>query len=84
MHNYKTNKITTCGSDKRGSGPEVIHFSCSAHLRLKFILLINVKMPTISFISRINYMLSGFIPKNLVYLGYFRIYEEFKFHAQLR
>ena len=41
-------------------GPEVIKlFSCSAELRLKFILLINVKMPTIvgilTFISRINY-----------------------------
>ena len=36
-------------------------FSCSAQLRLKFILLINVKMPTIvgilTFISRINYKL---------------------------
>ena len=43
-------------------GPEVIKlFSCSAQLRLKFILLINVKMPTIvgilTFISRINYRL---------------------------
>ena len=48
------------------SGPEVIKlFSCSAQLRLKFILLINVKMPTIvgiltiagilTFLSRINY-----------------------------
>ena len=41
-------------------GPEGIKlFSCSAQLRLKFILLINVKMPTIvgilTFISRINY-----------------------------
>ena len=41
-------------------GPVVIKlFSCSAQLRLKFILLINVKMPTIvgilTFISRINY-----------------------------
>ena len=41
-------------------GPEVIKlFSCSAQLRLKFILLINVKMPTIvgilTFMSRINY-----------------------------
>ena len=44
----------------RGHGPEVIKlFSCSAQLRLKFILLINVKMPKIvgilTFISRINY-----------------------------
>ena len=42
------------------TGPEVIKlFSCSAQLRLKFILLINVKMPTIvgilTFMSRINY-----------------------------
>ena len=41
-------------------GPEVIKlFSCSTQLILKFILLINVKMPTIvgilTFISRINY-----------------------------
>ena len=41
-------------------GPEVIKlFSCSAQLRLKFILLINVKMPTVvrilTFMSRINY-----------------------------
>ena len=42
------------------SGPEVIkHFSCSTQLRLKFILLINVKMPTIvgilTFMSGINF-----------------------------
>ena len=42
------------------SGLEVIKlFSSSAQLRLKFILLINVKMPTIvgilTFMSRINY-----------------------------
>ena len=40
-------------------GPEVIKlFSCSTQLRSKFILLINVEMPTIvgilTFISRIN------------------------------
>ena len=39
--------------------PEVIkHFSCSTQLRMKFILLINVQMPTfvciLTFISRIN------------------------------
>ena len=44
------------------SGPKVIKlFSCSAQLRLKFILLINVKMPTnvgiLTFISGINYRL---------------------------
>ena len=56
---------TSCDAGKLvfwgfGPGPEVIKlFSCSAQLRLKFILLINVKMPTIvgilTFISRINY-----------------------------
>ena len=44
----------------RDPGPEVIKiFSCSTQLGLKYILLINVKMPTIvgilTFISRINY-----------------------------
>ena len=43
-------------------GPKVIkRFSCSTQLRLKFVLLINVKMPTIvgilTFMSRINYRL---------------------------
>ena len=44
-----------------GPGSKVINLSsCSAQLRLKFILLINVNMPTIgilTFISRIIYML---------------------------
>ena len=69
-------------------GPEVIKlFSCSAQLRLKFILLINVKMPTIvgilTFISRINYMLWSPKPEISIYFGYFSIHEQFKFQAQL-
>ena len=41
-------------------GPDVIkHYSYSSQLRLKFILLINVKMPTIvvilTYMDRINY-----------------------------
>ena len=69
-------------------GPEVIKlFSCSTQLRLKFILLINVKMPTIvgilTVISRINYWLYRFTPENSINFGYFNIYEHFKFHAQL-
>ena len=49
-------------SDMPHPRPEVNKlFSCYAQLRLKFIQLINVKMPTIvgilTFISRINYML---------------------------
>ena len=69
-------------------GPEVIKlFSCSAQLRLKFILLRNVKMPTIvgilTFISRINYRLWNSKPSISIYLGNFSIYEELKFQAQL-
>ena len=45
-------------------GPEVIKlFSCSTQLSVKFVLLINVKMPTmpkfvgiLTFMSRINYV----------------------------
>ena len=66
-------------------GPEVIKlFSCSAQLRLKFILLINVKMPTITFMSRINYNLLSFEPEYSINFDYFNIYEQLKFRAQLR
>ena len=70
-------------------GHEVIKlFSCSAQLRLQFILLINVKMPTIvgilTFISRINCSLWGSQPEFSIYLGYFSFYEQFKFQSQLR
>ena len=69
-------------------GPEVIKlFSCSAQLRLKFILLINVKMPTIvgilTFISSIYYRLWNSKPSISINLGYFCIYEDLKFQAQL-
>ena len=69
-------------------GPEVIKlFSCSAQLRLKSILLINVKMPTIvsilTFISRINYRLWSSKPSISIYLGYFCVYDDLKFQAQL-
>ena len=69
-------------------GPEVIKlFSCSTQLSLKFILLINVKMPTIvgilTFISRINYQFLRFEPEFSTKFDYFSIYEQLKFHAQL-
>ena len=52
-------------------GPEVIkHFSYSTQLSMGFILLINVKMPTIvgflTFISRINNWLGCFKPEILI------------------
>ena len=74
-------------------GPEGIKlFSCSTQLRLKFILLINVKMPTIvgifniiptivgilTFISRINYCLTEFMSEFSTVFGYFSIYELLK------
>ena len=69
-------------------GPEVIKFfSCSTQLRIKFILLINVKMPTIvgilTFISRINYQFLSFEPEFSTIFDYFSIYDQLKFHAQL-
>ena len=70
-------------------GPEVInHFSCSAQLRLKFILLINVKMPTIvgnlTFISKINYMFWQSLHEISTNFGHFSNCEQFEFHAQHR
>ena len=50
-------------SPVNNSGPEVIFFSRSTQLNMKFILLINVKMPTsvgiLIFISKINFILSS-------------------------
>ena len=75
-------------SNTNQQGPEVIKlFSSSAQLRLKFILLTNVKMPTVvgilTFIMRINYRLWHYKPSISIYLDYFVIYEKFKFYAQL-
>ena len=85
----------------RKQAPKVIKLlSCSAQLRVKFILLINVKMPTIvgiltlvsginyrfgilTLVSGINYRFWHSKPSILIFLGYFGIYEQFKFYAQL-
>ena len=52
-----------------------------------FILLINVKMPTIvgilTFISRINVWFLRFKPEMAIDFGYFGIHELFRFHAEL-
>ena len=62
-------------------------FSCSTQLSLKFILLINVKMPTIvgilTFISRRNYQFLRVEPEFSTNFDYFSIDEQLKFHAQL-
>ena len=65
------------------TGPGVIKlFPCSTQLSIKFILLINVKMPTtvgiLTFISRINTT-----SERRFISGYFSFYELLKFRAQL-
>ena len=56
-------------------------FPCSTQLRSKFILLINVKMPTIfgilTLISRINDKLFWFNSEISIEFGYFSIHEQF-------
>ena len=70
------------------SGPEVTNlFSCSTQLSMKFILLINVKMPTIvgilTFIGMINTTSERHKARNFVIFQYFSFYEQLKFRAQL-
>ena len=54
---------------------------------MKFMLLINVKMPTIvgilTFISRINAAFQRFKARILFIFHHFTFYEQSKFHAQL-
>ena len=69
-------------------GPEVIKlFSCSTQLSTKFILVINVKMPTIvgilTFISMINTTSERLEATNFFLCRYFNFYEQLKFRAQL-
>ena len=68
--------------------PEVIKlFSYSTQLSKKFILLINVKMPTIvgilTFISMINTLSERLKARNLFICRYFSFHEQLKFCAQL-
>ena len=88
VQTQKSNATEYLNKMKSISGTEVVKtLSCSAQLRLKFILLINVKMPTIvcilTFISRINYCLMGFMPEFSTEFGYFSFYDLLKFHAEL-
>ena len=73
---------------KYSPGPEVIKlFPCSTQLCMKFILLINVKMPTIvgilTFISMINTTSERLKAKKFFICLYFTFYEQMKLHAQL-
>ena len=62
-------------------------FPCSTQLNMKFILLINVKMPTIVgiliFISMINTTSERLKARNFFVCWYFSFYEQLKFCAQL-
>ena len=62
-------------------------FSCSTQLSRKFVLLINVIMPTIAgiltFISMINVTSERLKARKVFICGYFSFYEQLKFHAEL-
>ena len=69
-------------------GPKVIKlFLCSTQLGTKFILLINVKMPTIvgilTFISMINTTSERLKARNFFISRYYSFYEQLKFCAEL-
>ena len=70
------------------SGPEVINnFSYSTQLSTKFILRINVKMPTtvgiLTLISMINTTYERLKARNFFNCWYFSFYEQLKFRTQL-
>ena len=62
-------------------------FLCSSQLSIKFILLINVKMPTIvgilTFISRINTTSESLKARIIYIFHHFNLNEQLKFNAQL-
>ena len=70
-------------------GPEVIKLlSCSTQLSTKFILLMNVKMPTVvgilTFISMKVTTSERLEARSFFICQYFSFYEQLKFRAQLR
>ena len=70
------------------SGSEVIKlFSCSTQLSTKFILLINVKMPTffgiLTFVCRINTTLESLEARKIFIFQCFTFFEQLTFHVQL-
>ena len=71
-----------------GPEPKVIKLlSCSTKLSTRFILLINVKMPTLvgilTFISMINTAYESLKARNFFICRYFSFYEQLKVRAQL-
>ena len=62
-------------------------FLCSTQLSMKFIMLINVKMPTfvgiLTFISLINTTAKTLKARKVFISQHFRFYEQLTFHAHL-
>ena len=77
-------KATNKGSDKPGS-KVTKHLSCSTQLSMNFILLINVKMPTIfgilTLISMTNTTSERFKARKIFIFQHFCLHEQFKFLA---
>ena len=81
-------RSTTFEPRRKKTGPEVIKlYSYSTQLSTKFILLINVKMPTIvgilTFISMINTTPKRLKARNFFICRYFSFNEQLKIQAQL-
>ena len=69
-------------------GPEFIKlFSCSTQLGMKFIILINVKMPTIvgilTLMSMMHTAYENVIARKVFIFQHSSFYEQLKFHAQM-
>ena len=64
-------------------GPKVITFSCSTQVSTKFILLIDVKMPTNVGILTFMSMINTTSDRSFFSCRYFIFYEQLKFHSQL-
>ena len=84
----KSETLSECQMVSIQTWPEVIKlFSCSTQLSTKFILLINVKMPTIvgilTFMSMINATSERLKVKHFFICWYFSFYAQLKFRAQL-
>ena len=80
--------LTQSYAPEPNPGSEVIKlFSCSTQLSTKFILLINVKVPTIidilTFISMINTTSEILKARNFFICWYLSFYEQLKVRAQL-
>ena len=69
-----------------GNQSSSLYYSCSTQLSMKFIVLINVKTPTIvgflTFMSRISLSVEYFQARKKNIFQYFSFYKQFKFYAQ--